>query len=248
MQFSITLRCGKRLNSWKTIWARTRSWRICSDSARERFLRPLYAGVFLDRSLGVSSRLPDQCFMQMAAGRTVVPSRGMGAISAGALVSYACDEIVMTRGASIGASTPISPAGDLGPDVNESRAMFTPVFVRQRTKTEAPADAAGAAAAKDYDAVLSVELRDASAPGTVVMSLYIDRTHVLAATPPAYAPETDEERRDFARRHPQVNAAVRRLDERLVVDLGGLWECLGKRVDRRHGCGLRHLSALPPPV
>ena len=52
-----------------------------SESARERFLRPLYAGVFLDRSLGVSSRLLDQCFMQMAAGRTVVPARGMGAIA-----------------------------------------------------------------------------------------------------------------------------------------------------------------------
>lgn len=52
-----------------------------SDSVRERFLRPLYAGVFLDRSLAVSSRLLDQCFMQMAAGRTVVPARGMGAIS-----------------------------------------------------------------------------------------------------------------------------------------------------------------------
>ena len=52
-----------------------------SESVRERFLRPLYAGVFLDRSLGVSSRLLDQCFMQMAAGRTVVPARGMGAIS-----------------------------------------------------------------------------------------------------------------------------------------------------------------------
>ncbi len=33
----------------------------------------------------------------------------------------------------------------LGPDVNESRAMFTPVFARGRAKTEAPAEAAGAA-------------------------------------------------------------------------------------------------------
>jgi len=52
-----------------------------SEIARERLLRPLYAGVFLDRELGVSSLLLDQCFMQMAAGRTVVPARGMGAIS-----------------------------------------------------------------------------------------------------------------------------------------------------------------------
>lgn len=56
--------------------------------------------------------------------KTVAFVTGMGAISAGALVSYACDEIVMTRGASIGASTPISPAGDLGPDVNEKTKSF----------------------------------------------------------------------------------------------------------------------------
>ncbi len=52
-----------------------------SDAVRERLLRPLYAGVFLDRDLGVSSLLLDQCFRQMAGGRTVVPARGMGAIA-----------------------------------------------------------------------------------------------------------------------------------------------------------------------
>jgi len=52
-----------------------------SEDVRERLLRPLYAGVFLDRDLGVSSRLLDQVFLQMAGGRTVVPARGMGAIS-----------------------------------------------------------------------------------------------------------------------------------------------------------------------
>ena len=52
-----------------------------SDEVRERFLRPLFAGVFLDPDLGVSSHLLDQCFSQMASGRTVVPARGMGAIA-----------------------------------------------------------------------------------------------------------------------------------------------------------------------
>ena len=52
-----------------------------SDDVRERFLRPLFAGVFLDPELGVSSHLLDQCFGQMARGRTVVPARGMGAIA-----------------------------------------------------------------------------------------------------------------------------------------------------------------------
>ena len=52
-----------------------------STTARERLLRPLFAGVFLDRELGVSSRLLDQVFLQMASGRTVVPALGMGAIA-----------------------------------------------------------------------------------------------------------------------------------------------------------------------
>ena len=51
-----------------------------SEPVREHLLRPLYAGVFLDASLNVSSHLIDQVFSQMASGRTVVPARGMGAI------------------------------------------------------------------------------------------------------------------------------------------------------------------------
>lgn len=52
-----------------------------SEAAREHLLRPLYAGVFLDRELGVSSHLLDQAFMFMATGRTSVPALGMGAIA-----------------------------------------------------------------------------------------------------------------------------------------------------------------------
>ncbi len=52
-----------------------------SESVRERLLRPLYRGVFLDPELNVSSHLIDQVFSQMASGRTVVPARGMGAIA-----------------------------------------------------------------------------------------------------------------------------------------------------------------------
>lgn len=75
-------------------------------------------GGLLDAGIEITNSLLD------AKCKTVAYVTGMGAISAGALVSYACDEIVMTRGASIGASTPISPAGDLGPDVNEKTKSF----------------------------------------------------------------------------------------------------------------------------
>ena len=36
MRLSMTFRCGNRLNSWNTIWARSRIWRICSRWARLR--------------------------------------------------------------------------------------------------------------------------------------------------------------------------------------------------------------------
>lgn len=61
--------------------ARLRSLGL-SERLRERVIRPLFAGVFLDRGLGVSSLLLDQAFAMMAAGATSVPNRGMGAIAA----------------------------------------------------------------------------------------------------------------------------------------------------------------------
>ncbi|MEO9176091.1 MAG: NAD(P)/FAD-dependent oxidoreductase, partial [Gaiellales bacterium] len=52
-----------------------------STPLRERFLRPLFTGIFLDRELGLSSLLLDQAFAMMAAGATSVPNAGMGAIA-----------------------------------------------------------------------------------------------------------------------------------------------------------------------
>jgi phytoene dehydrogenase-like protein len=45
------------------------------------FLRPLFAGISLDPSLESSSRVFDFTFRMMAVGRSVLPARGMGAIS-----------------------------------------------------------------------------------------------------------------------------------------------------------------------
>lgn len=56
--------------------------------------------------------------------KTIAYIHGMGAISAGALITYACDEILMVKGSNIGASTPVTMAGELPPDVNEKTKSF----------------------------------------------------------------------------------------------------------------------------
>ncbi len=55
---------------------------------------------------------------------TVAFITGRGAISAGALISYACDHIVMAPGASIGASTPIIPGVETSEQMNEKSMSF----------------------------------------------------------------------------------------------------------------------------
>lgn len=55
---------------------------------------------------------------------TVAYVHGMGAISAGALIAYACDDIVMTRGTSIGASTPVTMGGEMPAEIGEKTKSF----------------------------------------------------------------------------------------------------------------------------
>jgi phytoene dehydrogenase-like protein len=47
----------------------------------ERFIRPFYGGIFLDRSLRTSAKCFKFDFKMLAEGRAVVPARGMGAIA-----------------------------------------------------------------------------------------------------------------------------------------------------------------------
>ncbi len=55
---------------------------------------------------------------------TIAFITGRGAISAGALISYACDYIVMAPGANIGASTPVVPGVDMSEQMNEKSMSF----------------------------------------------------------------------------------------------------------------------------
>jgi phytoene dehydrogenase-like protein len=51
-----------------------------SEEMVERFLRPLFGGVLLDRELGTSSRMFEFVYRMLAVGDAAIPTRGMGAI------------------------------------------------------------------------------------------------------------------------------------------------------------------------
>ncbi len=61
--------------------------------------------------------------------KTVAYIKGQGAISAGALIAYACDEIVMAPATSIGASAPVLATGG---DPSETMDQKTKSFLRSR--------------------------------------------------------------------------------------------------------------------
>jgi|LSQX01.2.fsa_nt_gb membrane-bound serine protease (ClpP class) len=55
---------------------------------------------------------------------TIAYIHGKGAISAGALIAYACDTIVMAPSANIGASTPVMPGVEMDESMNEKSMSF----------------------------------------------------------------------------------------------------------------------------
>lgn len=61
---------------------------------------------------------------------TVSYIEGMGAISAGALISYACDKIVMTPGSNIGAATPVMMTPEGGTPLGEKEVSFVRAKMR----------------------------------------------------------------------------------------------------------------------
>lgn len=68
---------------------------------------------------------------------TIAYIEGMGAISAGALISYACDHIVMTRDTNMGAATPVLATPQGMAETNEKTVSF------MRAKMRALAEAKG---------------------------------------------------------------------------------------------------------
>ncbi|HEY8597783.1 MAG TPA: FAD-dependent oxidoreductase, partial [Thermomicrobiales bacterium] len=52
-----------------------------STAYTDRFIRPFYGGIYLDRTLATSARVFSFTFQMLALGETVVPAAGMGAIT-----------------------------------------------------------------------------------------------------------------------------------------------------------------------
>jgi len=87
-------------------------------------------GGLLDAAIDISNEL------LKAPCKTLAYVHGMGAISAGALIAYSCDEIVMTKGTSIGASAPVTMGGELPPDVSEKTKSFLRARYRSLGETK----------------------------------------------------------------------------------------------------------------
>jgi phytoene dehydrogenase-like protein len=82
-----TLRRAARRGSMAELWARPETTALAalrahgfSERMIERFLRPWFGGIFLDRELETSSRMLEFVFRMFAEGRAALPSAGMQAI------------------------------------------------------------------------------------------------------------------------------------------------------------------------
>ena len=69
--------------------------------------------------------------------RTIAYIEGMGAISAGALISFSCDDMIMTAGSNNGAATPVIPSAQGMLPTSEKEVSF------MRAKMRALAEANG---------------------------------------------------------------------------------------------------------
>ena len=72
----------------------------------------------------VDSAIEIASSIMSAACPTIAYIEGMGAISAGALISYSCDFMYMAEGSNIGASTPIMMGAETTPEMDEKSNSF----------------------------------------------------------------------------------------------------------------------------
>ena len=72
----------------------------------------------------VDSAIDITSYIGKASCPTIAYIDGKGAISAGALISYSCDEIIMAPGTNIGASTPYQPGAEASEQVTEKSMSF----------------------------------------------------------------------------------------------------------------------------
>ena len=67
-----------------------------SDSMIDRFFKPFFGGIFLDRSLETSSRMLEFTFRMFSIGDTVIPEQGMGQIPK-QLASHIPSDVIQTQ-------------------------------------------------------------------------------------------------------------------------------------------------------
>ena len=67
-----------------------------SDSMIDRFFKPFFGGIFLDRSLETSSRMLEFTFRMFSTGDTVIPEQGMGQIPK-QLASHIPSDVIQTQ-------------------------------------------------------------------------------------------------------------------------------------------------------
>jgi phytoene dehydrogenase-like protein len=82
-----------------------------SERYVDRFVRPFYGGITLDRSLSTSKRVFEFTFKMLAEGKTAVPAGGMGAVTA------QLAERAREAGARIETGTPVEAVDTDGPSV-----------------------------------------------------------------------------------------------------------------------------------
>lgn len=100
-------------------------------NAKAMVLRIDTPGGRVDSAVAIASAISDAPF------RTIAYIEGMGAISAGALISFACDDIIMTPGSAIGAATPVYATPEGTQPTGEKEVSF------MRAKMRALAEANG---------------------------------------------------------------------------------------------------------
>lgn len=135
--------------------------------------------------------------------RTIAYAVGMGAISAGALISYACDDLIMAPEANIGAATPVLMSAEGMQPTSEKEVSY------MRAKMRALAEARGhnpAIAEAMVDKDIELRARTDASGKLVVFGI----TH---------GEESDAQVEDIAR---TVTAAVDQAVEKLPDELDGI--------------------------
>ena len=158
---------------------------------------------------------------------TVAYVRGMGAISAGALISFACDYIVMAPGTNIGASTPIMLGAEGPMAVDEKSMSFVRARYRALGEEKGHNPLLGEAMVDAEIAIYGVPLAEGGytiykIEGGIPVEAITARP-VQNSTSPTESPQDREQQRDF------VDNFFEPFEEQIPVSLDELKDAVRQR-------------------